>query len=131
MNQTEGLYYALGEMLYAIAAADGKIQAAEKEKLKQLIGNEPGNGAGNYTDIIFQVLERDHLSLETAAEWSIRELRLNSQYLTPQMKLAFCKAVEQVAAAFPPVTGKEKKLVDTFCDELASLQGDPVYYESR
>lgn len=129
MHSAENLYYALGEMLYAIAAADGKIQREEKEMLKNLVAGELGSHAGEYTSIIFQILERDRLSLSTAAEWSERELKMNSHYLSPAMKTSFKSAIRKVAASFPPVTEKEQKLVDDFSRMIDALEGDPVYYK--
>ena len=41
MTDKEKLYETLGELLYAIAKADGVIQAEEKEALEKMFKNHP------------------------------------------------------------------------------------------
>lgn len=74
MNNTQGLYYAFGELAYAVAASGsgGSISAAEKKALHKLLINSMSdhNLDFNYSEIIFQLLSKDHIDVKTAYEWA-------------------------------------------------------------
>lgn len=129
MTQIEQLYYALGEVAYAIAKADGTIQKEEKERLHDILEEEfqkhkPGF---DLSEIIFQILKKDGMDSKTAYEWALKEIRLNSQYVSETLKLHFIAVIKKVAAAFPPVTRAERELIDDFIYQLKSIKGDPVF----
>jgi hypothetical protein len=39
--------------------------------------------------------------------------------------------MEKVAKAFPPVTPAEQKLLERFKKDIASINGDPIFYKSK
>jgi len=123
MTSTQSLFYALGEMAYAIASADGTIQKEEKEELQKILVSEFSDypGAYNYTEIIFHILQKDKLDLETTYNWAIREIKFNKEHLTAVLSMKFIKVIEKVAHAFPPVTADEQKLVDRFIKEIITI----------
>lgn len=130
MTPLQNLYYAIGEMAYAIAVSDGEVQKAERQKLADLLKAELEKGSEGFdiSGIIFNILDKQKATLEQACDSSIREIRLNSHYLSPEMKESFLSVIHKVADAYPPVTDEERALIGKFRDELARLQGDPVYY---
>lgn len=130
MTPTENLYYALGEMIYALAAADGEIQKAEKDNLHDILSKEflPGQPPTAVSEIIFRIFQKDHLSVQDAFERGKRQFELNSHYLSPEMKVHFIKVMQQVAHAYPPVTSEEQRVLNDFQAFLTKLEGDPVFY---
>jgi uncharacterized tellurite resistance protein B-like protein len=129
MTPIERLYYALGELAYAIAKADGKIQREEKEKLHGILEAEFRAHQLNFdvSEIIFSILGKDGTDSKTAYANAMRELKLNSQYVSEQLKLHFIGVIKKVAEAFPPVTKDERGIIDDFIYEVKSIKGDPVF----
>ena len=131
MTPIESLHFAMGELAYAVARADGTIQREEREKFHEIIEEEVrAQGYDfNVSDIIFQVLDREKVvDAETAYDWALKEMRINSHYLSPEMKESFTRIMEKIAQAYPPVTAEEQELVNRFKKDMQSLKGDPVYY---
>jgi hypothetical protein len=131
MEHIEQLYYALGEMCYAIAhaRAEGIIQKGEKERLHLILQAEfkGQEGLTDPAEIIFQILKKEGLDSRTAYDWAVREMRLNSQYLSEDLKTHFVSVIDRVAEAFPPVTAEEKELISDFVLQLKEMKGDPVF----
>jgi len=129
MTPIERLYYALGELSYAIAKADGTIQKEEKEKLHGILDAEFKTHKGNLnlTEIIFHILQKDGTDTQTAYINALKELKLNSQYVSEQLKTHFIEVIKKVAAAFPPVTQSERNVIDDFIYQVKLIEGDPVF----
>jgi uncharacterized tellurite resistance protein B-like protein len=131
MTPEQNLHNAIGELAYAIAKADGSIQKEEAKKFHDIVAAELRCKDYDFdvSDIIFQILEKDKfISPETAYNWAMKEIKLNSHYLSPQMKETFIKVIEKVAKAYPPVSSEEQKIIDRFKSDIAPINGDPVYY---
>jgi len=133
MNPLENLHYAIGELAYSVARADGEIQKEEKKKFHDLVEAELRNKEFNFnvSDIIFQLMERDKFDSETTYNWAMKEIKLNSHYLSPQLKEKFICVMQKVAEAFPPVTKGEQAIIEKFKEEIKDIQGDPVYYDNK
>ncbi len=131
MSPKENLYYAIGELAYAIARSDGKVQPAERKKLHDiLIKNLGRQGETGISEIIFTLMDKkEHFDSETTYNWAIQEIRTNSHYLSPQMKTSFLTILEQVAEAFPPVSVEEQGYINRFKKDIAPLEGDPIFYK--
>jgi uncharacterized tellurite resistance protein B-like protein len=131
MTPLESLYYAIGELAYAVACADGKVQEQEKEKVHQIVENALKHNEHNFdiSEIVFQLMDRDKAESRTSYNWAIKQIKLNSHYLSPQMKETIISVMEQVAEAYPPVTSQEHELIEDCKKELEALYGDPIFYE--
>lgn len=131
MTPTAHLHYAMGEIAYAMSGIDGKVQKEERKRFHDIVAAEIRCRHYNFdvSDIIYQVLDKDKQDAETAYNWGMHELRVNSHYLDPELKETFIRIAEKVAKAFPPVTEEEQKLLDRFRTDIAPLKGDPVYYQ--
>ena len=132
MTPLDNLYYAIGELAYAVARADGEIQPAELDRLRSIVKEQVKRHKSGYeiAEIIFQVMQKEAAAPADAYNRAMKDVRLNSHYLSPELKEIFVAIMEEVAAAFPPVTGSEKSLIEKFRSEIAGLNGDPVYYNS-
>lgn len=130
MNPVQSLYYAIGQMAYAVAKADGEVQKAERQKFFDIVSRElkSDNHNFNTTSIIFQVMDKDQSSVEDSYHWAMNQIRLNSHYLSPALKTTFITVMEKIAEAYPPVTIEESLLLDRFKKDIEPLAGDPIYY---
>jgi uncharacterized tellurite resistance protein B-like protein len=134
MTPLENLHIAIGELAFAVARADGAVQPEELKKFNAIVAAELRCKHYDFeiSDIIFQVLQRDEfIDTATTYSWAMKEIRLNSHYLSPGLKQTFIKVIEKVAKAFPPVTVEEMDIVEKFKNDIAPLHGDPVYYEDK
>lgn len=131
MTPIENLHYAIGEIAYAIAVADGKMQKEERQKFHDIVAAELRckNYAFDISGIIFRILDKDKQDMETTYQWAMNQIKLNSHYLSPDLKLTFLRVIEKIAKAFPPVTKEEKNLLERFRKDIADIKGDPVYYK--
>lgn len=129
MTPTGRLYYALGQIVYAISGIDGKVQKEERNRFHDIIVAEFKGKHYDFdiSEIIFTILDRDKSEPETAYTWAMSEMRLNSHYLTPEMKRVFIIIAQKIAEAFPPVTREEAVLLEQFKTDIAPLKGDSVY----
>jgi uncharacterized tellurite resistance protein B-like protein len=131
MTPQENLHYAIGQLAYAIAQADGKLQPEERAKFHSIVTDETHSNHYdfNVSDIIFHVLDKyKFVDVQTSFENAMKEIRLNSHYLSPALKAKFISILEKTANAFPPVTVEEAELINKFRKEIAPINGDPVYY---
>lgn len=131
MTPTENLHYAIGQLAYAIAKADGKIQKEEREKFARIVAAElrMHDEDFNVSDIIFKIIEDEKIvSAQEAYSWAMKQIRTNSHYLSPKLKETFIKVMEKVAKSYPPVTIDEMEILEKFKKEIATIHGDPVYY---
>jgi uncharacterized tellurite resistance protein B-like protein len=134
MTSLENLHYALGELAYAIAAVDGKVQKEERQKFHDIIAAEIRSKDYDFdvSGIIFQILDRDkQLDTEMMYNNAMQTIKTNSHYLSPELKAAFFVVMEKIAKAFPPVADTERNLLEKFKTDIASINGDPVFYESK
>jgi len=133
MTPLESLHYAIGELAYAIARADGNVQKEERKKFHDIVAAELRckDHAFDVSDIIFQIMDKDKTDSATTYKWAMDEIKLNSHYLSPELKKTFIKVMEKVAKAFPPVTINEQKIIDKFKKDIAIINGDPVFYQSK
>jgi uncharacterized tellurite resistance protein B-like protein len=131
MTPLESLHYAIGELAYAVARADGNVQKEERKKFHNIVEAELRckDYAFDISDIVFQIMDKDKIDSETTYKWAMDEIRLNSHYLSPKLKETFITVMEKVAKAFPPVTVNEQSLIDRFKKDIAVINGDPVFYE--
>jgi uncharacterized tellurite resistance protein B-like protein len=132
MTSLENLHTAIGELAYAIARADGTIQKEERTKFQNIIADGLTNKDYDFdvADIIFQILDKDkYIDAKTSYDWAMKEIRMNSHYLSPELKETFIHVLEQIAEAYPPVTRKESELLENFKKDISVIHGDPVFYE--
>jgi len=123
MDAKQSLFYGLGQIAYAVAQADGKVQREEREKLHAFLKNEIKNidGDFDYTDIIFQLLDKEHIDFETSYKWGIDSMKLGSHKLTHELKWSFLDLLCKVAESYPPSTDREKEIIARFTKDLRTI----------
>lgn len=134
MIPLENLYYAIGELAYAVARADGKVHEAERRRFHDIVVSELGNKDSkiDVSEIIFKLMDkRNGTDSDTTYNWAMNEITINSHYLSPELKNKFIKVMERIAEAYPPVTSAEERLINRFKTDIQPLKGDPVYYNNQ
>jgi uncharacterized tellurite resistance protein B-like protein len=133
MNPVENLHYAIGQLAFAVAFSDGKVQKEEREKFKDIVVQELSHKDFSFdvSDIVFQIMEKDKLDSNTSYDWAMKEIKTNSHYLSPELKQKFIQVMEKVASAYPPVTTDESSVINRFKVDIAGIHGDPVYYSKK
>jgi uncharacterized tellurite resistance protein B-like protein len=123
MTPTENLYYALGELAYAIAKADGRIQKDELNKLHGILESELkiAEDSLSVADIIFYIMNKDQVDAETAYTNAMNQVRMYSHYLTPEIKLSFLRVAEKVAKAFPPTLVSEQNMIARLRKDISGI----------
>lgn len=131
MTPLENLHSAIGQLAYAIANSDGKVQQEERKRFHSIVEAELRckDYAFEVSDIIFQIINKDKTDAETTYKWAMNEIRLNSHYLSPQLKETFIRVMEKIAKAYPPVCLSEQVMISRFKKDIAQINGDPVFYE--
>ncbi len=134
MNPIENIHYAIGELAFVMASADGKIQQEERKLFHDIVAAEIHHKDSNFdiSDIIFQILDKDNLlDAESNYKGAMAILKTNSHYLSPELKATTIIIAEKIAKAFQPVTDTENKFLARLKQDIEPLKGDPIYYESK
>jgi uncharacterized tellurite resistance protein B-like protein len=123
MDAMGNLFYALGQLSYAIANADGKIQREEKDNFHKILKEQFDaiSPEMDTAEIIFELLRRDTIDTQTAYTWAINQIKLYSHHLDDNLKKGFITTIKKVAEVYPPVEPQEKALIEQFERDLKSI----------
>lgn len=123
MHGIENIYYALGEMAYAIAKADGAVQKEERKKVHEIVSEEiqKNNINIDYTDTIFKILDKDDNDAASSYEWAMQEFEENKTHLTPALVDQFVLIVDKIADAFDLPSDNEDAMVSRFKKDIRAL----------
>lgn len=112
MKKEEKLYEVFGELLYALAKADGVIQMKEKETLKQLLKD---HALGSEILWSFEFEESHNSSVEEIYNKVINFCHVYGP--APQYD-EFINAMKIIADASDGITTKEHQLINSFSKDL-------------
>lgn len=124
MDAFTHLFYGLGQVVYAVSLADGKVQREEEKKLHDIITQnlKESSVQYDYADIIFKILKHDNLlSADQAYEEGMKNIKLGDHKINEDLKTMFIKIVQDVADAFPPTTSEESRYIIKFCEDISTL----------
>ncbi len=124
MDGTERLYYALGELAYAVAMADGKVNPEERRKIHDIVVKEASCHNYNFdvSEIIFHILQKEKVfNVEESYELALKEINTYRNFLTDDMKAEFSAVLEKVARAFDSVTIGEKNIIERFRKDIDKI----------
>jgi len=108
----EKLYDALGELVYAVAMADGQVQAEEIEKLRELLLSHPSAQEIQWS---FDYEHRKDITLEEAYAKALDTCKAYG----PTREYAFLfEALEAVADASQGIDAEEWAVIQRFRSEL-------------
>lgn len=125
MDAINYLFYGLGQVAYAVALSDGKVQKEEEKKMHEIIteGLKDLDDELDYTEIIFKVMDHDHIfDPDEAYQEGIQNMKLGGHLLNEQYRKVFVEIIEKIAAAFPPKTEEEMLLLERFRNDLPNIR---------
>lgn len=124
MDAKQSLFSAIGELAYAIAIADGKVNYQETEKLKAMVDDKLKTIYPEYSiaEISYYLSNKSKLSVEEAYEKAMRSLEDGKHYLSADIKLQFIQIIEEIAAAYPPSEFEEQQLISKFKSDLNKMR---------
>lgn len=114
MTDQEKLYEILGELLYAVAKADGVIQQEEKEALKNLLHN---HGWAHEVNWSFEYEESKNTDAQEAYK---KAISFCQHYGPSPVYQEFIEAMNIVAAAANGTDEHEEAIMDSFSKDLIS-----------
>jgi uncharacterized tellurite resistance protein B-like protein len=117
MDAKELLYYGFGQVVYALAAADGEVQKEEWLKLQETLkeAHDQKHIEMDVTGIIFKLQESQKtFSSEESLEMGLKNMKLGDNHLTPQLYDSFLHILGKIANAFPPSTESELNVMEKF-----------------
>ena len=112
MNKEEKLYEVLGELLYAVAKADGVIQKEEKEALKNLFKNHTSENEIMWS---FEYEENKASSLD---EIYSKVINYCHSYGPSPIYVEFIKSMKIIADAINGIQDEEAKIIESFSKDL-------------
>ena len=113
------LYDAFGELIYAVAKADGVIQASEISALNEIIDNHPWSSEIKWS---FNYESKKAKSVEEAYQ---NALAICQDYGPSPEYPYLIEVLEKIAAASDGIDADEKALIDNFQrDLLAKFRKD-------
>jgi len=121
MDAYSYLFYGLGQVAYAVAMADGKVQKEEEQMLNDIVVSnlEKNNIDFDYTDTIFKILKSDDiLDAESSYKEGVKSINLGGNHLTNELRDVFVVIINEIAEAFPPNTVEERAFVSRFKEDL-------------
>lgn len=120
MDAHQSLFYGFGQVAYALAISDGKVQLEEKQRFKEIVENGIRSVTADfsYSDIIFQILDSEHMGPDFAYRSGMKAIELGSHHLTSELKDAFLQTLDHVASAFVPMTADESEIIIRFRTDL-------------
>src|SRR4051812_42026633 len=125
MEPLETLYYAIGELAFVVAHADGSVQNEERKKFHEIVTEELSTSKKSnidVSDIVFKLMDKkEKVDEETTYNWAIQSIKSYSHYLSPELKAKFIRILEKIAEAYPPVTPEENKIISRFKSDIAPI----------
>jgi hypothetical protein len=112
MTKEEKLYEVLGELLYAIAKADGVIQNEEKEALTNLLKNHPNSSGILWS---FEYEESKETSIDEIYQ---KVINYCHGYGPSPIYNEFIEAMNVLAEASDGVHVKETEIIESFSKDL-------------
>ncbi len=131
MNYKE-YYTALGNLVYAIAKADGSIQTEESSKIfyfviSQLVELEKESGDGKNaleafnTEKEFHRLQKEDTTVEKAYDGFVAFLEKNKNHFDEKLKNTCIDVMERVAEAYNDIEDSEKELMDKIRNKIQEI----------
>jgi len=121
MDAFSYLFYGLGQVAYAVAMADGKVQKEEEQILNDIVVSnlEKNNIAFDYADTIFKILKNDNiLDAESSYNEGMKSINLGGNHLTDDLRDVFVVIINEIAEAFPPNTDEESGFISRFNEDI-------------
>jgi uncharacterized tellurite resistance protein B-like protein len=121
-------YKELGQLLYSVAYADGKVRKQEVEALKDFVLKElapaenstdaSGMNQAFYAQFEFEQLEEKHQPPHLVFLQFLNYLRSHLTLMSDFQKQSIVKAVKRVADAYKKTNKQEQEVIDIIMQEV-------------
>lgn len=124
MEKREYLFYGFGQICYALAMSDGKVQKAEHDDLIKLLKNE-----FEILDIDFDVLEisfelmfRDGVeNSEEAYKNGIKNMETGKKFINSDLTAKFNRILMNVGDSYKGVDQEEMNIIRQFNKDIEQI----------
>lgn len=131
MKPVEKLYFALGEIAYAMVWSNNRIRYEEIARFMETVTTDlnPDTRELDLLGTMFRSITGDKKDAATAYMEAIAEIRENADYLYPELRESFVRVLERVESAYAPFTMvyDKKSYVDRFKEDVSTIKGSRVY----
>jgi uncharacterized tellurite resistance protein B-like protein len=127
----KAFYKELGHLLYAVANADGKVQAEEIQAMKKFILEElvlfesrydsSGMNQAFYAQFEFNDSLNRHMGTNESYTSFIQFMKNNAAHISSNLKKTIFASVESVATAYDYIDKKERELINNLKEEINAL----------
>jgi uncharacterized tellurite resistance protein B-like protein len=125
MTKTERLYEVFGELLYAIAMADGLIQEEEITALEEIVENNPWSTSMQWS---FNYEKNKAHDVEAVYK---KVINYCHQHGPSPHYIEFISAMEKIAAAADGIDAKETEMIQSFSADLTARFQQDLDKKSR
>ena len=124
MDAIDYLFYGYGQVVYATALSDGKIQDEERQALIKSINAGLKEQGINYdvAAIVFHLMEKPRVfNAEEAYKDGLKNMSFGSHKITPAIHAFMLNTLRLVAESFPPIAARERDFLSRFEKDILSL----------
>ncbi len=124
MDAVQHLFYGLGQITYAIAMSDGKVQPEEHDTLMQKIkdGIQKLGADLSYSEIVFKLYQKDHSGdVDFLYSEGIKNINLGKHHFSEELRGKFIEFAASVAEAYNSVDNNEDRLLTRFKNDVKNL----------
>ncbi len=114
----QDLYIGLGNLLYTLAKADGRLQPEERTTIEKLLHQDKN---GEIALNAFQLRETFNSSLEEAYGFALRRFTENRKDFNAETRKKFVSILQQVALAASGISDKEKDILKRCRRDLGKI----------
>jgi uncharacterized tellurite resistance protein B-like protein len=119
----ENIHRAMGSLAYAIAVADGNIQADEKETIRNLAKKEfqLSDSDSEWINNMFMELESKGINVTEAYDYAMDTLEANryDYDFDDSVKARCISFMKKIADAFGENNYQEQSIIERFTEEVA------------
>jgi hypothetical protein len=123
MTPRQHLCYALGELAYALAKSDGKVDRKERLLVHEIMSDELSYDDFNYElgEIVFQMVDKQKKDVESVYKDALEHIKIHKKAFEPELKLIFLRTLEKIEHAVPPIPKEKKELMHRFREDIKML----------
>ena len=105
---------ALAELAYAIAYADGILEADELEAFEAIIKQELREDAEGIRNLFLMLRDRESPNIEQSYRQAMFAIKSNREHFTEDLKKKYLKVITRIANSVEGLREEEKKLIQRF-----------------
>lgn len=118
MSENIVLVQALAELAYAIALADGELEAKEKDAFNEIIESELGKSAWSAKNRFAILEERVSPNIDQSYKIAMFAIKTNKDDFNESLKQKFINVIERIAKSVEGLREEEIELIGRFKKDI-------------